>query len=439
MIEIISGKPRGGKSLFCQQERIIAELVHGNRPVLTNLAVVVGELNAYLQEHHPAIHVNLHKRLYVLSDEQVRCFWRYWLDAEGRLVELPVDHDGKVTDWKPCASIPAVHVIDELHWYFNAREWMKTGKDALTYLSMHGKLGCDVIGITQAVGNVDKQFRVLAQQFTYLRNLSYERFGIFRSADCFLMTQHTEEPKGMFAKPQLFKMYKLDKAIAGTYETAKGVGGISGLSGADRNRRKPGIALPWLIGGLAGIVILAFTALAYWPRLMRKGISLAVTPKAIGTNTAASLLGSNFPPSSVQGSTNKVDLGATVSVIPDGKPSKATNGVFLTGMVKIGFETTIYLSDGSEVSSNSKRVGGFNTRAAMIDGIVYSVAPPLPPSPAGIVAPAAPVNTVVQVAAPVSPVERPFQSAPVQAVAAYQAKPEVSHEWVPLGQRARFQ
>lgn len=395
MIEIISGRPRGGKSLFAQQERIIAELVHGTRPIITNLAVLLPELNAYLQDKHPALVIDLHKRVIILTDAEVPTFWVYrGFDANGERVVLDTKPDSKggvVTDFSSLRGGAVVYVIDELHWYFNAREWMKTGRDALTYLSMHGKLGDDVLGITQAVGNVDKQFRVLAQQYTYLRNLSYERLGIFRSANAFLMMQYLDEPKGMFAKPQLMKVYRLDLAVAKTYETAKGVGGIAGLN-ADKSRRKPGLPLPFLFAAIGVLMVGVVLAFHYVPRFFQKKLSKATQVHLPVATALASA--SNSPPPSSQGSVIKTPVMANGEDISRAvKPET----VFFTGLVEMGGVKTIYLSDGRQLLSTA--VKGFTKTSAFVDGRLYR---PVPALSSTNVQPFVPAVTVV-VVPPVPP------------------------------------
>jgi len=57
-------------------------------------------------------------------------------------------------------------VLDETHLFYNARDWAETAKaarDLLRFLTQSRKAGVDVLWITQDGGNVDKQFRVLAE------------------------------------------------------------------------------------------------------------------------------------------------------------------------------------------------------------------------------------------------------------------------------------
>lgn len=56
---------------------------------------------------------------------------------------------------------PVLVVIDEIHLWFNARDWAKASRDLLTFLTQSRKVSIDLIFISQAMTNVDKQFRTL--------------------------------------------------------------------------------------------------------------------------------------------------------------------------------------------------------------------------------------------------------------------------------------
>jgi len=61
---------------------------------------------------------------------------------------------------------PVHCVIDETHLFYNARDWATTAKEhkrMLDFLTQSRKAGVDVTWITQSGGNVDKQFRELAE------------------------------------------------------------------------------------------------------------------------------------------------------------------------------------------------------------------------------------------------------------------------------------
>jgi len=145
------------------------------------------------------------------------------------------------------------YAIDEVNNFFNSRAWMETGRDVLYYLSQHRKLGDTVICITQAVENVDKQFRSVTQDFTYLRNLSKETFGKFKMPSIFVRKTFGSPPSE-HSQPMETGTFRLDvTGIAACYDTAQGVG-IHGRN-ADIGAKKKGIPIWILLLGIPAIII----------------------------------------------------------------------------------------------------------------------------------------------------------------------------------------
>jgi Zonular occludens toxin (Zot) len=90
-----------------------------------------------------------------------------WIEAD----QLRVFDPEKTPNWE--AEIPwgesegmVLVVLDEAHLFYNARDWAATAsshKRLLSFLSQSRKAGVDVLWISQDGGNVDKQFRTLAE------------------------------------------------------------------------------------------------------------------------------------------------------------------------------------------------------------------------------------------------------------------------------------
>jgi hypothetical protein len=203
---------------------LIEELISGSRHIVTNLPLDLEALNAAFLERFDngcisdrvtMVEDNELKQIFTLKD-------RY--PSEGRLF-----------------------VLDEAHIAFNARQWQSTGEDVLFYLSQHRKLGDDVIVITQAAGNLDKQFRSVAQTFVRCRNHATKRAGMFRGRERF--TANYFETEMMKGEPAQVTSYEIDWR-ADCYDTAKGVG-ISG-SNADKGAKRNGISIWW---GVAAAVV----------------------------------------------------------------------------------------------------------------------------------------------------------------------------------------
>jgi len=251
-IHFISGKPGGGKSLY-SVKLIVEELIHGERVIITNVALKLPELNDYLQVKYPSKAIDLFKRVILLNDDDTGKFWTIRPDPSKGPVVLTKEQWEKRQrpDYSNCADNGVFYAIDEVHNYFNARAWMETGRDVLFYLSQHRKLGDTVICITQHIGNVDKQFRSVAQDYTYLRNLKKEKQGLFTLPALFLRRTYGE-PATPTSQAMETGTFKLDvTGLAACYDTAKGVS-IHGKGGDIAEKRK---GVPWYIIAIAVPII----------------------------------------------------------------------------------------------------------------------------------------------------------------------------------------
>ena len=362
MIHFVTGKPRGGKSLYGMRQ-VLDELVYGVRPVITNLPINLGALNSYIQTKYPWAKVDIFRRIRFLDDAQCKKFFLYrGYDAAGVEVNVP---DTKLPlDYSSGAVFgPVLYVIDEIHLFFNAREFADTGKACLWYVSQHGKLGDDLIAITQFVGNVDRQFRVLAQDFTAVRNLANEKFGMFRLPGVFTRRVYQEVPTPS-STPTETSTFQLDlKGIASCYNTAQGVG-IMGRG--DMGRRKKGI--PWYYSILLAAAVIALLIIT--PHYLIKGISRAMVYAAGGAN----FTGAVPVPSAV--ATNQTAMPGTNAMsqtsIPDTVPAKKQDEpekIYVTGYTQLGDQHKIYLSNNTVYNSRqvSKIIGN---KLHFYDGVV---------------------------------------------------------------------
>lgn len=64
-------------------------------------------------------------------------------------------------------------VVDEAQMVWDAREWQKTGKQALAFFEYHRHFGLDVVLITQAPGRLDKGLVRLANECLHVKNLRF--------------------------------------------------------------------------------------------------------------------------------------------------------------------------------------------------------------------------------------------------------------------------
>jgi hypothetical protein len=236
-IHFISGKPGGGKSML-GVKRMMNELRHGVRNISVNLPLNLGRLNEYVQEAFPSEDLQVLQRVRVLTEDEAKQFWKY---------RGPDDDKG---------GKGVLFILDELHLFFNARDWMQTGRDCLHYLSQHRKMGDTVLGITQAIQNVDKQFRSVAQDFTVVRNEYTAKYWIFRGRGRFVWKSYLSEPSGSGNQvPFEQGTFTLDvTGVASCYDTAQGVG-VQGTV-ADKGARAKGIPVMWVFPMMIGVASL---------------------------------------------------------------------------------------------------------------------------------------------------------------------------------------
>lgn len=263
-IHVILGKPGSGKSLYATS-RLIQELRETGRNIVTNLPLRLERLNEYLQEHYPNDDLRMVQRVRMLSDLELRTFWNYrGPEITSGINAANIYDDHHSTESKPYGDDKGAGVayfLDEAHIAFNARDWANIGKGALHYLSQHRKLGDIVFVITQAPGNLDKQFRSVAEDFTVLRNEYTAKYGPFRGRGRFVRKVYLSEPQGN-SEPFDKGTFTLDaEGIASCYDTAKGIG-VHG-SKADIGRRAKGISIWWVVPA-ALVMCLAAVAIPWW-------------------------------------------------------------------------------------------------------------------------------------------------------------------------------
>lgn len=384
-VRFISGKPGGGKSLYAVTI-VLRELRQGSRCIVTNLPLKVGEICAYLQAEDGQDY-GARQRILLLDPDQVGEFHRWYRrDAEPCGKTKPVKSvGGKVREFlsyeerlaaplhigldlfdRLTISPGVLYLLDELHEFFNARKWAETGEAVLHYLSQHRKMGDDVVCITQSIGNVDKQFRSVAQDFTYLRNRAKESLpflgGLIRSVRAFTRETYLEPYTGTQTSVET-RLFSLDPKVASCYDTAAGVG-IQG-AGADKGDVKKGLP-PW-----SPVVLLVALGMGIWY------LPDYVAGKAAGTKTAqiaihgakeekplvstipAAALSSQVPVSVTV--TNQVQAAERVAAAPK---------LHLTGIRAVKGRVYAYLSDGS-VYTDVDGLEAVGTGVARIKGEVY--------------------------------------------------------------------
>jgi len=403
-VHFISGKPGGGKTLY-SVKLIVEELVHGHRTIITNVPLRLDMLNAYLQTHYPAAYEryfefksgdcnvavaddgpkHITDRILLLGEDDLPRFFTY-RGLGVRLASVTNDEwrEGKRPDFSGVKDGGVLYVLDEVHIAFNSRAWALTGNEVLYYLSQHRKLGDDVVCITQAIGNVDKQFRSVAQDYTYVRNLSKQRAGLFRLPAIFVRSTYGS-PATPTTAPMESGTFRLDvSGLAACYDTAKGVG-IHGRAGADTGARKKGIHWLWFV---VACPVFFWFFLHWLPIIIGHHLAPDVRP-ALKAHEAVQ---KDLPPvGSVVVVTQYVQAVASPVISKEATsgqsvlPVTDSPAVYCLGYAGGGGSFTLFLSDGSRVKTSSGRVTKIAEDYVVVDGKKMPVheapAVPSPPVP----------------------------------------------------------
>jgi hypothetical protein len=403
-VEFITGKPGGGKSILGMRQ-IINELVSSNRYISTNLAIDVNSLRHYLHSKYNGQTFRVEHRLRILTMQECSEFWLYryrdidinpdlkvTIKVSRKSIEFDSDRRGKnitVVDYEGQGAIAkggVLFVIDEIHTYFNARNWQSTGEDALYYLSQHRKFGDDVICITQHTKQVETQFSRLAEFFYFCRNTRKLKLpifgGVFKAPSSLIVSQYDDiAVKGA---PLSTRVYTVDaKGVGSCYRTAAGVGFVGGS--ADTEHKAKG--LPWwglclVLAGL-GFVLTKGVGWAVHATLGSKHYlkNPVAMQSIVSTNQTqrVSLGGEKVDSAEAPGRFNDEELHKTLEGIERRKKElEPQREVWVTGKAVIPLgggrkKIVVFLSDGRKFTSEGSELQGFgNNGEVMIAGKVYT-------------------------------------------------------------------
>lgn len=242
----ITGKPGGGKS-YLSVLKILNEIENGSRPIVTNVPLNLDAIVLYFSNKGKDIDV--YSRITVLPHGDFENFWRYRGNGFIALDITPKEFsDGIRPDWSKYPDGGVLYVLDEVHEYLNSRQWASTGPVLLFYIMKHRHLGDDIFWITQAVMNVDKQWRSATQEYIYCRNWAKESFRGFVKGTGFGAFTYLEPFTGA-QQVQSEEKYKLDLSVASCYCTS-----IAGKA-ADTAFKLSGLNVKWLYIGLFAAMV----------------------------------------------------------------------------------------------------------------------------------------------------------------------------------------
>jgi len=376
-LHFISGKPGGGKSFYALK-LLVEELRLTNRNISTNLPLKLEQLAEYLHEKYDST-FNMSTRIRILTEQEMGSFWLH--PAKG----VDITERRSVTIRERTSSVPnfevrnatggTFYILDEIHLQFNARNWQNTGEDCIYYLSQHRKLGDDVIAVTQHVGNVDKQFRSMTQDYTFLRNFNKERFGLFRMPGMFMRQTYLQPPTGAAGEKAMETgAFRLDvSGLAQCYDTASGVGILNRSGVADQKARQKGIPF-W---GLMLAVIVLGAAATKLPWVFAHGIKGIVSPSVggvkVSTNTPVPAAQAALPAPMLHSVTSEPvpQFAQMPTLPPTALPDEVHDKLFVTGTWReLGTGLwQVFLSDGRRLTERKdSEFEGLTRGGAKISG-----------------------------------------------------------------------
>jgi len=350
MIYMLTGKPRAGKSLLALR-RIVQELSAGHRVVVTNLAIKLPELAAYLQKKYPHKNIDLLQRLRLLTDEQTKHFWLY------RRPEVPGDEgrvDGVTTEQEKKGQFPTwpakyravLYVIDEAHIHFDARRWMEAGHSLTFYNSQHGKLDDETYFVTQFLDLVDKRLKGFAQLYIYVVNQGLRRFLSFFSPPSYMVAKAYSQPvqNGKDEHFEWSERWLLDKELADCYDTSQGVG-MPG-SGKPETKPKKGLSMVWIIPVAFVVVYAAVKSLGLVTWGVGKTLKGASTSASTAAHVDSQAEGRQVPSVLVQKQKR-----ASTDTVPIASQAESPPTVYVRSIARRGAKVIVTLSDGRQLVS----------------------------------------------------------------------------------------
>jgi len=318
MIRIFYGVPGAGKSYNALRD-MVEELLYGSRLIVTNCAVDIGKLNAYLQRKYPGVdYGDINQRIRIISEEETRTFYafRHVADAPLRVPSKAESLRGIHVDY---SGVPAVcYYIEEAHIAFDARNWDQTGPELTFYASQHRKLSDESVFITQHPDMLEKRLRMLAQRFySHVNNALRRAFTFFQMPAYFSCNVYSRPPTGGPGDPpaEEKRVFKLDKELADCYDTSAGIG-IAGRKMPEKARKK-GASVFWLLVPLACVLV----ALHYAPLWTGKFFSSTVIPKDKPADSAAHGAAAGGSPSPT-GGPPKASREDKTAVVDPGPPAR---------------------------------------------------------------------------------------------------------------------
>lgn len=148
-------------------------------------------------------------------------------------------------------EIPVLLILDEIHLWFNARNWAKASEELLAFLTQSRKCSVDIIFISQHRDNVDVQFRRLLQYvWTFSDSERFKLPGIgapWRNtiiANCWFRSgKNLMERKYIRKDRRVFACYSSKAIVGGGVACKNGVADLVRIKRVERPKKKSAISL----------------------------------------------------------------------------------------------------------------------------------------------------------------------------------------------------
>jgi hypothetical protein len=377
MIKFVTGKPGGGKSL--RVVKIILEyLMTTDKILVTNVPLRLDNIQEYMMRRGNSS--NPYGRVVMLRKEEfpgrvkqmdyldiLRTFYLYRTPDLKPQHKPAQDDKGKYTEeleFEP-DTFGRVFVIDEIHKLWNARDFQKQDKLIFEYLAEHRHFSDEVVFITQALAQVDKQIRLLGQDFEVIRNRGKEKFYMFAGPKKFDRFVYLQAPTGATNSVHSEKSsFTLDIEEADCYFTsAKG-------GEADKGQKAKG--LPWwtIYAGLAAFIALAWVVLAKLPMvLMKKGAfdkGFADTEEIVSPGAGGESPPDRAEPVGKQRAELVESQIALAKSLPG--PSEVRQSLEIVGGYIMQSGGKFWLSDGRVLSTRDERITSYRDDGIVFDG-----------------------------------------------------------------------
>lgn len=388
------GNKGGGKSYGLLQV-LVDELRLTDRPIITNLPVDLGKLQAWIDGQNWGKLVDVAMRVHLLGQDDL---WEFYRHRPGVLIERTaslVVAGGQrvpVLDFSKRTDNGVLYIIDECHVPFPSERWAAVAEEMNFYNTQERKLLDDTIFATQVPSQMAKPLRGLIQEWTETRNMNKEPILGCRFPGRFRWRMTLKQPDGREQVAINHRYVTMDKSLAGCYNTLAGVG-ITGRGDPNAERGARGIR--WQVGIMIFVLVVVclgvgmFYGGKYGFKAVQKGVigALGISVDTGGrvsspvvqatgvmlpeVKAALSNLTEQNPPARVSpitapsfgpGDDPKVERNSMIG-------GRAEPRLYVMGTAQQGNQVRVYLNDGRIITDKDPRLQLVGPHGIIYDGV----------------------------------------------------------------------